>query len=409
MASHTHSSKTITGNAHAVRHPAGVEATKAEPEGLDAEAAARHGHRFGGISVTAPARGASMGGQPLPASLQQEMQRTLRTDFSDVRLHIDSRPSLHRKDALTQGNHIHVSPEAYRPHEPAGKGLLAHELTHVVQQRGGRVAQPSGSGALNSAPGLESEADAVGMKVAQGGLVPLHGPRPSPAGGMASGPAAAAPIQGGNFLTDFFSKQLNKFKRKQVDALTKHENLPEDKQSLLESAEEHDAKRAHKLSKMKKKSANVVASGAMKVASVPGLSSAVKGAKSVRNVYNDQKTLDELAVAKKFAQGSDDDQLQLLHPLSQVEPSEDAAEMISNLETVTKGKQAAHASAALLPMTDKVRKKLQKKQIENASEELQSGVEVNDPYSLHSLQTVSKNNKKKAKSARTAKQIAKIL
>ncbi|WP_158501997.1 DUF4157 domain-containing protein [Vitiosangium sp. GDMCC 1.1324] len=380
------------------------------PQGLDAEAAARHGHRFGDIPTTDPARGASGTGQPLSASLHQEMRRAFRTDFSDVRLHVDSSPSLHKKDAFTQGNDIHVSPEAYRPHEPPGKALLAHELTHVLQQRHGRVAQPSGNGLLNSDPGLEHEADSVGMTVAMGGSAPHLGSRPSSSGPMAQGPASAAPIQGG-FFSDFFGKLFNKVEKKQVNALTKHEDLSEDKQGLLETQEEHDAKRNHKLSKAKKKGANLMASGAMQFAPT-GVSTGVKLIKSSRNVYNDQQTLNKLEIAKKFAQGSDDMDLPLNHSLAQEDPSEDAVEMLEKLETVTKGKQVMHGANAIPlvgSLAGPLRKKIQKQKMQDAADTLHSGVEVNDPFSEEALKIIAKGNKNKVDNARNADQIKKLL
>ena len=416
MASHAHSSKTNTRSEHAVRPPPGAEVTEAPPEHFDAEAAARHGHHFGDIRATAPARGASVGGQPLPASLHQEMRRSLGTDFSDVRLHVDSRPALHRKHALTQGNHIHVSPEAYRPHEPAGRGLLAHELTHVVQQRNGRVAQPSEGGPLNSDSGLEREADAVGMKVAEGGTAPLVGSRPSPAAGMASGPAAAAPIQGGG---DFFKNLLNKFtskknslKRKHVDALTKFEDLPDDKKGLLEDQNQHDQRRKYKLDKAKRKGSNLLLSGATKASEVSGLGSAVSGIKAIRNVRNDKKTLDDLELDKKFAQGDYDDEMPLTHPLAQEEPSPQAAQLIEDAQTVTKGKMAAHATSALIPslLVNPLRKKLQKGQIEKTASQLEEFTKSNDPYGNTVLSHLAKGKEQKKDYAdKNAKRIANIL
>ena len=40
--------------------------------------------------------------------------------------------------ALAKGEEIHISPWAYRPNHFLGRGLIAHELTHVAQQRRGR-------------------------------------------------------------------------------------------------------------------------------------------------------------------------------------------------------------------------------------------------------------------------------
>ena len=48
-----------------------------------------------------------------------------------------------------------------------GQQLLGHELTHVLQQRAGRVSNPFGSGtAVVQDHALEAEADRMGMKAA---------------------------------------------------------------------------------------------------------------------------------------------------------------------------------------------------------------------------------------------------
>ncbi len=70
-----------------------------------------------------------------------------RYDFSAVRIHTDAQAAeaarLMNAHAFTVGHHIVIDPAQYAPHIPAGRHLLAHELTHVVQQTGGHQAQPS--------------------------------------------------------------------------------------------------------------------------------------------------------------------------------------------------------------------------------------------------------------------------
>lgn len=83
----------------------------------------------------------------LPDDLRAPMEQSFGTDFGDVRVHSDAAASdaCRALDAraYTVGNAIHIRPEEYRPHEPAGRELIAHELTHVVQQRG---ASPANGG-----------------------------------------------------------------------------------------------------------------------------------------------------------------------------------------------------------------------------------------------------------------------
>ncbi|MEZ5396380.1 MAG: DUF4157 domain-containing protein [Bryobacterales bacterium] len=83
-------------------------------------------------------------GRPLNAALQHKLQAGLGLDLSAVRIH-QSQQSVQAGAAInarafTQGNDIFFQPGAYAPHTDEGKRLLAHELSHVVQQRkGGRA------------------------------------------------------------------------------------------------------------------------------------------------------------------------------------------------------------------------------------------------------------------------------
>jgi hypothetical protein len=74
-------------------------------------------------------------GQPLPQSLKTFFEPSFGHDFSHVRLHPDGRAA-DRVDAraFTMGHDIHFGSGQYAPTTNAGKWLLAHELTHVIQQ-----------------------------------------------------------------------------------------------------------------------------------------------------------------------------------------------------------------------------------------------------------------------------------
>ena len=111
--------------------------------------------------------------QQLPSGLRQEMQTLFRTDFSGVRLHVGPQAASVGALALTLGTDIYLPP-GYNPNRAEGKRLLAHELTHIVQQRSGRVRNPFGSGiALVQDPMLEMEAERMSLRACQGapGLV----------------------------------------------------------------------------------------------------------------------------------------------------------------------------------------------------------------------------------------------
>jgi hypothetical protein len=78
------------------------------------------------------------GGQALGGGLRQFMESRFGRDLSPVRVHTDAAAGrLARQadaDAFTVGRHVFFAPGRYRPDDHAGRRLLAHELTHVVQQ-----------------------------------------------------------------------------------------------------------------------------------------------------------------------------------------------------------------------------------------------------------------------------------
>jgi hypothetical protein len=77
-------------------------------------------------------------GQPLDTSTRDLMESRFGYDFSSVRVHHDDQAGLSAgaADALayTLGNHIVFNSGHYVPHSPGGQRLLAHELTHFMQQ-----------------------------------------------------------------------------------------------------------------------------------------------------------------------------------------------------------------------------------------------------------------------------------
>lgn len=77
-------------------------------------------------------------GNALPAGLQREMGGKIGADFSGVRIHTDKQAEMMNKEigakAFTHGNDIYFNSGQYNPASQQGKHLLAHELTHMVQQ-----------------------------------------------------------------------------------------------------------------------------------------------------------------------------------------------------------------------------------------------------------------------------------
>lgn len=80
------------------------------------------------------------GGRSLDATLQREMEHEIGADFSAVRIHTGGpatslNQSLHAR-AFTHGQDVFFGAGQFQPDTRAGRHLLAHELTHVVQQSG---------------------------------------------------------------------------------------------------------------------------------------------------------------------------------------------------------------------------------------------------------------------------------
>ena len=90
------------------------------------------------------------GGMPLAPAARTDMEARLGVGFDAVRVHTDANAAHLARSvnalAFTTGNDIVFGDGQYRPDDPEGKRLLAHELTHVVQQTGGteRKAPPRG-------------------------------------------------------------------------------------------------------------------------------------------------------------------------------------------------------------------------------------------------------------------------
>jgi hypothetical protein len=94
----------------------------------------------------------SSGGKPLEPEVRGEMEGRLGHDFGDVRVHDDSAAHDSAKavnaHAYTVGSNVVFQRDKYDPSSADGKTMLAHELTHVVQQRSGPVEGSSAPGGI---------------------------------------------------------------------------------------------------------------------------------------------------------------------------------------------------------------------------------------------------------------------
>lgn len=82
-------------------------------------------------------------GQPLSDIVREPMERAFGADFSGVRVHTDSEADLLNQHlgarAFTTGQDIFFRQGEYSPGSDSGQKLIAHELTHVVQQGASRA------------------------------------------------------------------------------------------------------------------------------------------------------------------------------------------------------------------------------------------------------------------------------
>ena len=106
-------------------------------------------------------------GAPLHDSVRRAIEDLFDADLATVRVH-EGRAAAIGARAFTIGEDIYFAPGCYEPHGRSGLLLLGHELSHVLQQRAGRVANPYRSGlAIVQDPALESEAERRGRQLSE--------------------------------------------------------------------------------------------------------------------------------------------------------------------------------------------------------------------------------------------------
>jgi hypothetical protein len=104
-------------------------------------------------------------GSPLDSDTRSDMEARLGADFGDVRVHTDGEAGASAKSvqaqAYTVGSHVVFGEGSYQPGSDSGKRTLAHELTHVIQQRSGPVdGTPADGGIQLSHPSDRFEQEA---------------------------------------------------------------------------------------------------------------------------------------------------------------------------------------------------------------------------------------------------------
>ncbi|WP_025741552.1 eCIS core domain-containing protein [Aquimarina pacifica] len=137
-------------------------------------------------SISSSIKSARGQGSPLPDGVKTQMESGFGADFSGVRVHTGSTSVGMNKtlgaQAFTSGNDIHFNENKFNPATTEGQTLLAHELTHTIQQG---ASGPSGQ------EGTKLEGTAV--ESASGNTVaPLESEKPQLEEAAASGQGAVA-------------------------------------------------------------------------------------------------------------------------------------------------------------------------------------------------------------------------
>jgi len=100
--------------------------------------ASSSGAMFASSSVSSKINTSKGQGQSLPPAVGSEMGSKIGADFSNVKIHQDVQANKLSESigaqAFTHGSDIYFNKNKFDPGSPGGKHLLAHELTHVVQQ-----------------------------------------------------------------------------------------------------------------------------------------------------------------------------------------------------------------------------------------------------------------------------------
>ncbi|HEV7642853.1 MAG TPA: DUF4157 domain-containing protein [Pyrinomonadaceae bacterium] len=111
----------------------------------------------------------STDGKPLDADTRAYMEPRFNYDFSNVRIHDNDQAAKSASSvnalAYTSGNHVVFNSGQYNTNSDSGKRLLAHELTHVVQQRPERISQPDSDNISYGGPITHSAQDQIARKV----------------------------------------------------------------------------------------------------------------------------------------------------------------------------------------------------------------------------------------------------
>jgi len=109
-----------------------------DEEEIQTQSGGTQGSFEAGLDVEEKLKSSRGNGSPLPEDLGADMEARFGADFSGVRLHTGTESGMLNRQlnaqAFTHGKDIYIGDGKYDPDGSQGRHLLAHELTHVVQQ-----------------------------------------------------------------------------------------------------------------------------------------------------------------------------------------------------------------------------------------------------------------------------------
>ncbi len=125
-----------------------LQAKGEEEESLQAKAVAAPKQKSAN-SIESKLKTTKGNGQTLGGKAKQDMESGFGADFSNVKIHTDAKAAEMSEQigaqAFTHGNDVYFNQGKYDPESTEGKALLAHELTHTIQQEGANEKEASAS------------------------------------------------------------------------------------------------------------------------------------------------------------------------------------------------------------------------------------------------------------------------
>jgi hypothetical protein len=140
------------------------------------------------------------GGAPLPGDLRSLFESSLGTNLGGVRVHTDDAAAQAADSvgarAFAVGNNIAFAQGTYAPQTAGGRELIAHEVAHTVQQRGGQQAMQTKLATTQPGDTAEQEADVAAKSMVTGTPASVSAqpvaiardPSPAPAAGVTAPP-----------------------------------------------------------------------------------------------------------------------------------------------------------------------------------------------------------------------------